>query len=73
MSKHYIFVDFLARSIKIDVIHTTGKGRVSNQVNFLFVLIRMIFPKMFVLVSLTKYITDFYEIWKPEAGILKKF
>ncbi len=29
MSKHYIFVDFFfARSIKIDVIRTNGKGRV---------------------------------------------
>ncbi len=25
MSKHYIFVDFFARSIKIDVVRATGK------------------------------------------------
>jgi hypothetical protein len=30
MSKHYIFVDFFARSIKSDVVRATGKGRIQN-------------------------------------------
>ncbi len=28
LSKHYIFVDFFARLIKIDVVRATGKGRI---------------------------------------------